>query len=235
MSDGKTVNSLFEAIGAVAPALLPYTQERIVRELWSRPGMGVRERAIVTVTALVSRNATSSLPNHFNKALNSGVSAPELAELLTHLAFYASWPYAFDAVVVLHGIYVQRGIDAATLPAISPDLLPEDAVGITSDQGIAAATASVTTASPALQHFTEDLLHNEIWRRPVLSPRDRSLATVTALAAQGHSALLPSYVHHAQLNGVTNEELGEALAHIAFYAGWGQALQDARAMQQGLE
>ncbi|RQR24988.1 carboxymuconolactone decarboxylase family protein [Burkholderia sp. Bp9143] len=230
MSDTKKEpNPLFAVIGAVAPVLGNYTQERIVQELWGRPGLPVRDRAIVTVTALVSRNATSAFPNYFNKALDSGLRPAEFSELLTHLAFYASWPYAFDAVVALHGIYAQRGIHADDLPAVAPVLLADDAVGIRPGEGIAASLAS---ASPALQHFTEDLLIKDVWHRPALSARDRSLATVVALAAQGQAPLLAPYLQHATAHGVTKEELGEALAHIAFYAGWGYALQAAQVIQQ---
>lgn len=59
-----------------------------------------------------------------------------------------------------------------------------------------------------------------MWKRPGLSPRDRSLITVAALAALGRDAQLRSHLNLALDNGVTQEELAEAATHLAFYAGW---------------
>lgn len=227
--------ALFQMIGAVAPVLVTYTQDRLSGELWHRPGLSPRDRAIVTVSALVSRNASIGYPNYFNKALDCGLKPGELSELIAHLAFYASWPNAFSAIAVLKGIFDERGIGTDQLPASSPELLAiEHALP---DEGVRAAfvKANVAPASPALQHFTDDLLYHEVWRRPGLAPRDRSLATIAALAALGQSALLPFYLNHAVLNGVTREEIGELLAQIAFYSGWGNAVQAAGIVNQFLD
>lgn len=64
-------------------------------------------------------------------------------------------------------------------------------------------------------------------RRPGLAPRDHGLAAIISLAALGQSAFLPFCMNRAVLKGVTREEIGEALAHVAFYAGWGNAIQAA--------
>ncbi|WP_408589450.1 carboxymuconolactone decarboxylase family protein [Novosphingobium sp.] len=228
---------LFAVIDKVAPVLVPYTQDRIIDELWHRPGLAPRDRAIVTVSALVSRNATVAYPHYLNKALDSGLAPAELSELITHLAFYAGWPFVFGAVGVLAGIYAERGIGADQLPAINPDLLAMDAALPDEDARQVFIADAVAPVSPSLQHFTDDLLYHEVWRRPDLAPRDRCLATVVALAAQGQAGFLPFYLNRAVLQGVTREEFGEALAHVAFYAGWGNAIAAAgaaKAFYEGL-
>ena len=220
---------LFAMLSAVSPVLVPYTQDRIVDELWHRPGLSMRDRAIVTLSTLVSRNATLAYPHYFNKALDCGVDPSEISELLTHLAFYAGWPSAFGAAAVVKDIFATRGIGGDALPAIGPDLLPVDAA--LPDEATRAAFIAETVApvSPALQHFTDDLLYHEVWLRPALAPRDRSISTVTALAALGQSEFFPVYLGRAIQHGVTKEEVGEALAHTAFYAGWGLAVKAALA------
>jgi 4-carboxymuconolactone decarboxylase len=78
--------------------------------------------------------------------------------------------------------------------------------------------------SPKLAALTDDVLFDDIWNRPELSPRDRSLITVTALIAGGHSDQLPYHLNRALENGVTQTELLEAITHLAFYAGWPKAM-----------
>ena len=72
--------------------------------------------------------------------------------------------------------------------------------------------------------FTDDVLFGQVWTRPELSPRDRSLITVAALTAAGNTEQLTSHLGLARKNGVTETELIEAITHLAFYAGWPRAM-----------
>ncbi|MEN2741021.1 carboxymuconolactone decarboxylase family protein [Microbacterium sp. X-17] len=78
--------------------------------------------------------------------------------------------------------------------------------------------------SPAFVELTDDLLFGDIWQRPGLTPRDRSLITVATLIANGSTDQLVGHLGVAQQNGLTPEELKEAMIHLAFYAGWPRAL-----------
>jgi 4-carboxymuconolactone decarboxylase len=77
--------------------------------------------------------------------------------------------------------------------------------------------------APGLVHFTDDVLFGEVWKRPQLSPRDRSLATVAALIAGGNAEQLTFHLQYAKDNGLTETELIETITHTAFYAGWPKA------------
>ena len=74
--------------------------------------------------------------------------------------------------------------------------------------------------SPGLAAFTDDVLYGNVWERPELAKRDRSLITVAALITLGRSDQLVSHLRRAMRNGLTREELAEAITHLAFYAGW---------------
>jgi 4-carboxymuconolactone decarboxylase len=74
--------------------------------------------------------------------------------------------------------------------------------------------------APALGEYTDNVLFGDVWKRPGLSPRDRSLLTVSSLIAQYRTNELPFHLKFALQNGVTREELIEAITHLAFYAGW---------------
>jgi 4-carboxymuconolactone decarboxylase len=74
--------------------------------------------------------------------------------------------------------------------------------------------------APGLVHYTDKVLFDEVWERHGLSKRDRSLVTISALTALGKMDQLQFHLAHARRNGVTDEELKEALLQLAFYSGW---------------
>jgi 4-carboxymuconolactone decarboxylase len=78
--------------------------------------------------------------------------------------------------------------------------------------------------APKFGQLTDDVLYGDVWARPGLSLRDRSLVTVSALIAMNRPDQLRSHVARASANGVTKEEMIEAITHLAFYAGWPSAV-----------
>ena len=78
--------------------------------------------------------------------------------------------------------------------------------------------------APTLAQLTDDVLYGDVWARPGLSPRDRSLVTVSALIAMNRPDQLRSHLALARNNGVTEDELIETITHLAFYAGWPSAV-----------
>ncbi len=74
--------------------------------------------------------------------------------------------------------------------------------------------------APALDEYTGKVLCGDVWKRPGLSPRDRSLITVASLVALYRTNELPFHLGKALENGVTRDELIELITHLAFYSGW---------------
>lgn len=89
--------------------------------------------------------------------------------------------------------------------------------------------------SPKLVELTDEVLFGDIWARPQLSPRDRSLVTVSALIAMNRPDQLRSHLARARENGLTNEELAETITHLAFYAGWPNAISAVTVAKEVLE
>lgn len=81
--------------------------------------------------------------------------------------------------------------------------------------------------APKLAELTDNVLFADIWARPQLAPRDRSLITVSALVAMNRPEQLRSHLALAKQNGVTEDELVEAITHLAFYTGWPSAMSAA--------
>jgi 4-carboxymuconolactone decarboxylase len=107
-------------IRTVAPALDRHAQDRLFGEVWKRPGLGARDRSIITVAALIARNQTIEMPFYFDRALNNGVKPAELSEIITHLAFYSGWANAMSAISVASMIFAERNIGADQLPTVAP-------------------------------------------------------------------------------------------------------------------
>jgi 4-carboxymuconolactone decarboxylase len=78
--------------------------------------------------------------------------------------------------------------------------------------------------TPKLMDLTEKVLFGDVWERPGLSKRDRSLITVAVLTALYRPEQLQGHVQRALANGVTREEIGELITHVAFYSGWPTAV-----------
>lgn len=88
--------------------------------------------------------------------------------------------------------------------------------------------------APLLDELTQDILYDRVWERPQLSARDRSLVTITCLIALGRDQA-QGHMEMGLENGLSVEELGEAIAHIAFYAGWPVAVSAARKLKNLVE
>ncbi|MEU6779429.1 carboxymuconolactone decarboxylase family protein [Nonomuraea angiospora] len=78
--------------------------------------------------------------------------------------------------------------------------------------------------APKLVELTDEVLFGDVWERPGLSPRDRSLITISALVALYRTGQLESHLRRGLDNGLTEDELVEAITHLAFYAGWPNAM-----------
>lgn len=202
----------------VAPALDKYTQDRLLGEVWNRLGLSRRDRSVVTLAALIGRNQTIALPEHLKLALDHGVKPTEISEIITHLAFYSGWANAMAAVAVTKDVFAQRNIAPDQLPAASPALLPlneaaeADRARRVGDQ--------FGAMFPGVVQYTTDVLFRDLWLRPDLAPRDRSLVTISALIANGQVAQLTGHVPIGMNNGLTQPEIAEAVTHLAFYVGW---------------
>jgi len=201
-----------------APALGKYTDESLVGDVWKRPGLSPRDRSIVTLAALVARNQTIELPHYLALALDSGVKPAEISELITHLAFYSGWSNAVAAAAAAKDVFTARKIAADQLPPASPKLLPLDEAA-EADRA-SRVGGQFGAAFPGVVRNTTEMLFKDLWLRPDLAPRDRSLVTVSALIATGQAAQMPYHLNRAMDNGLTQAEAAEVLAHLAFYTGW---------------
>lgn len=200
------------------PSLAMYTENTLSKNLWNRAELAARDRSIVTLAVIISRHHTAEQAKHVNLALENGVTPAEIAEIITHLAFYSGWGNATAAARVAEQIFGDRGMAISALPGNNIAPLPIDQKA--EDQRAQHVSSLFDTVSPGVVQFTTDTLFKDLWLRPDLSPRDRSLVTVSALVANGQVAQVTFHLNKAMDNGLTQTQAGEALTQLAFYAGW---------------
>lgn len=182
-----------DQIRSVAPALEQYTQDRLYGDVWKRPGLSPRDRSLVTVAALVARSDMGALAYYADQALENGVKPAEISETITHLAYYSGWGKAMAAIAPVSEVFGKRGIGAEQLPKTNPTPLPLD------EKTEAARATNVGNqfgnVAPGLVQYTTDYLFRDLWLRPDLAPRDRSLVTVTGLISSGQ---VEQIIYHHQ-------------------------------------
>jgi 4-carboxymuconolactone decarboxylase len=227
MSNSKKFNATatlltYDDVRSVSPALEHYTRETLLGGLWKRPELLPRDRSVVVVAAVIARIQTAEMPFHFALALDNGVKPAELSEIITHLVFYAGWGNAMAAIAVAKDIFHQRGVGVDQLPPVKDKSLPLNEE--VEKQRATQVGNAFGAISPGLVQNTTDLLFRDLWLRPALAPRDRSLVTVSALIANGQTAQIPFHLNRAMDNGLTQEQAAEVLTLIAFYAGWPSAM-----------
>lgn len=95
-------------MGDFAPKLADLTDKVLFGDVWERPGLGKRDRSLVTVSALIAMDRPDQLRSHLARARENGVTEAEVVETITHLAFYAGWPSAVSAVGVARDVYRKK-------------------------------------------------------------------------------------------------------------------------------
>ena len=74
-------------------------------DVWERKDLSKRDRSLITCAALIAMNRTEQFKGHCQRALDNGVTKDELAELITHLAFYGGWPVAMSAAGIAREVF----------------------------------------------------------------------------------------------------------------------------------
>jgi 4-carboxymuconolactone decarboxylase len=98
-----------DQFGATFPGVVQYTTDVLFRDLWLRPDLAPRDRSLVTISALIANGQVAQLTGHIPIGMNNGLTQPEIAEAITHLAFYVGWPNVFSAMPVAKDVFEKPG------------------------------------------------------------------------------------------------------------------------------
>ena len=208
------------AVYDIAPGLGKFTDEVLFGEVWPNGALSPRDRSLITVAVLIATGKSAQLGSHTRRALDNGLKPEELGEVITHLAFYTGWPNSMSAVTEVKAIFDERNIGAQTSSTAKPIELEPEA----ETKRRATVATNVAPTAPYLADLTDRVLFGDLWQRPDLTARDRSLVTTAALIAIGQPEQLPFHTNRAMDNGMSRDGMAAMLAHVAFYAGWPRAM-----------
>jgi len=215
----------------IAPGLATLTDDVLFGDVWRRPELSPRDRSLVTISVLIATGKPAQLAGHLGRALDNGVQPREASGVLAHLAIYCGWPSAVSALDIYDQVYTARKVDTTALHAAGAR-----APAPASDAGRAKAlNDDLGVVAPKFVQLTNDVVFEDLWRRSDLSPRDRSLVTIAALAGMGDDDQLDFYLRRALDSGLSRAQIAEALTHLAFYAGWPKATKALTAVTKALD
>ena len=218
-----------------------------VGEMWSRPNLSRRDRSLMIIAVLAAQSRDEELVLHTGIGLRHGLTRTEIEEINLHVAAYAGFPAAMAA---------NRRMDQAFCEAEGVERIPArdgaEHLGDEERLARAAEVRSTLTGGTASVDPGQDLanLHDflgdvgdwamlwafgEIWSRPQLSRRDRSLAVIAILTTLGQEAELAFHIPAGLNHGLTRDEIEEIMTHLCLYAGFPRAVDGMRAARRAFE
>lgn len=211
---------------AGSPYLGELRNSLVYGEIWERPGLSKRDRSLITV-AVLQALVRDELGLHIPRGLDNGLTPEEVSEIILHVTFYAGWPTGVQASLLAAETFDTRGITLGPLPEAPP---------AATATGVPASASGAYAAVPRLGELRNTLLYENIWERPLLSKRDRSLITVAVTQALYATSELRTHIGRAlDENGVTPREISEVILHVNFYAGWPKAVNAGRVASEAFE
>jgi 4-carboxymuconolactone decarboxylase len=215
----------------------------VVGEMWSRPQLSRRDRSLMVIATLGTQARDDELVLHTQIGLRNGLTQTEIEEILPHVAAYAGFPAAMAA---------SRKVDQGLREALKVEALPDrkpSAAKSDAERDRDGADVLTTIAGAAQPIAPEDGLDRmqallgdlgvtayrwafgEIWSRPELSRRDRSIVVIAILIALGATAELDVHFPAGLRHGLTRAELEEIVNHLALYSGIPRAVEAMRTLK----
>jgi 4-carboxymuconolactone decarboxylase len=216
----------------------------VVGAMWSRPQLSRRDRSLLVISVLAAQARDEELELHTGNGLRNGLTPEEIEEILLHVAAYAGFPAAMAS---------SRRIDKALLAASGAEKLPaREPAAQKSDQErdhdgadvLATVTGWRGPLDPAAGLKRMETMFGEvgviayrwafgeIWSRPQLSRRDRSIVVIAILTSLGATAELAVHVPAGVRHGLTRVEIEEVVNHLSLYAGLPRAVEAMRAVRE---
>jgi 4-carboxymuconolactone decarboxylase len=224
-----------QGMASVMGAIASFSIDHVLGDIWSRPELARRDRSLVSVAALTCLGSHLELRTHLTGALHHGVEVEEIEEVMLQLCGYAGYPRALEGMRVALALFAEREDVRRPLPRPAADRKDDEQRqrdGAEVFQGIMGWTAPAEAVAAVMEEqlgplgrFGLQHLMGEIWARPQLCRRDRSLITLVALISLGKITELRVHVPAALRHGMTREEIDEVILQLTLYLGYPAAVE----------
>ncbi|MET7297916.1 carboxymuconolactone decarboxylase family protein [Embleya sp. NPDC005575] len=227
--------AVLESLADIAPDLARYTVEFGYGDIYSRPGLTLRQRQLANVAALAAiGHAAPQLRFHLTGALNVGCTRREIVETLIHVCVYAGFPAALNGLTAAREVFEAHPAAADAAPIEAPastettaDRYRRGLAALTEIDGHAGeqVIASLRDIAPDLGRYLLEFAFGDVYSRTGLDLETRELATIAMCTALGTAAPQLAVHIHGLLNvGGTEEEVVETITQMVGYAGFPAAL-----------
>jgi 4-carboxymuconolactone decarboxylase len=228
----KVMTSHFESLGALGSIAM----RTGTGEIWSRTRISRRDRSLVVISMLTALGRDLELGFHVAGGLNHGLSRDEVDEIMVQISAYAGMPIALAGAGAVARVFASRDGTETRTQAPAP-MEPKDdaqrrADGLDvlrtllgqPDLDTKATEAAILDQQGDMGHLVMDYAFGDVWSRPQLSRRDRSMVVISVLTALSLPHELGIHLHGALNHGVTREEIEEVMITAALYCGFPRAI-----------
>jgi len=240
---GSDPTRVLDSMADIAPDLGRLTIEFGYGDIYSRPGLTLRQRQIITVAALTAMGtAAPQLRFHIDGALNVGVTPAEIVEVIMHMSVYAGVPSTLNGLAIAKAAFADR--PEVGNPVGQSQIRPDETTQQRYERGVAGlegidghageqVVAALADIAPDFGRYLVEFAFGDIYSRSGLDLKTRELATVAACTALGTAAPQLRVHLHGLLNvGGAREEAVEAIIQMAGYAGFPAALNGMSAARE---
>jgi 4-carboxymuconolactone decarboxylase len=236
----RAVRAMYRRNGALGS----YAVDYVMGDLWSRPQLERRDRSLIVISVLASMGSVEELAAHVQVGLNHGLSREEIDEVVLQVAAYAGYPMAMAASRVVDRVFcridgIERQPARAPADSKSDDQRRKDAADVlrTLTGGRAAsdpdqALANIVDSLGDVGKLAFDWAFGEVWCRPQLARRDRSLVVVAILTWLGKDRELAFHIPAALNHGLSREQVREVMVQMCVYGGFPRAVEGMRAAEE---
>ncbi len=221
--------------------------DHVLGTLWSRPQLSRRDRSLIVIAFLATIGSDRELAAHVAGGLNHGLTRDEVREIINQVAGYGGFPMAMEATRVVDRTFasldgVDHLPDREPGPAIddldrhraAADVMGTLFAGRTPSDP-EAARAGVVDALGGVGELAFDWAFGELWARPQLSRRDRSMVTVAILAILARPDELAIHIPGALNHGCSRTEIEEIMVQLTVYGGFPRGVEGIRAARAAFD
>ena len=213
-------------IDQLAPDLKRIIDESLYGSIWSRPGLGVKERCICTLAALMALGQLPPLRRHIERGLNLGLPPEQVVEVFVLMTFYVGVPAVETALRITKEVFEDRGIQFTPTEAYDPSQSPRDlsykgARTYEQNLGEMYVYANDHPISEEIQWLIYEYHWGAIYNRPHLDARTRAMCALSAMAVQGrYDRQMRRRIEGALLVGLTPSDIMEVFLQVLMYGGY---------------
>lgn len=205
-------------------------------EIWARDAISRRDRSMVVISALVAMARETELRQHVHGGLNHGLAFEEVDEILVQLSAYVGIPFCLAAQAVVDAVIAEReGTETREVPRSAPSSMDDEARRAAALDVLTTLLGDPNLDKPATErailesqgdmgHLVMDFAFGDVWSRPQLSRRDRSLCVVSALTALNLTHELEIHIGAGLNHGLTPGEVEEIMITGVAYCGFPKAI-----------